>query len=37
MEIVNRVSVFQNYQNFSDVIAEVANQAGEDSEPIKSQ
>ena len=35
MEIVNRVLVFQNYQNFSIVIAERPNQTSENSEPIK--
>ena len=29
MEIVNRVSAFQSYQNFSDVIAERMKQASE--------
>ena len=36
MELVNRVSAFQNYQNFSDVIAERPKPASENSEPIKS-
>ena len=37
MEPVNRVSAFQNYQIFSDVIAERTKQASENSEPIKSE
>ena len=37
MEIVNHVSVFQNYQNFSDVIAERPKLASENSQPIKSE
>ena len=35
MEIVNRVSAFQNSHNSSDVIAERTKQASENSEPIK--
>ena len=35
MEIVNRVSAFQKYQNFSAVIAERPKQVSENSEPIK--
>ena len=37
MEIVNHVSVFQNYQNFSDVIAERPKLASENSQPIKTE
>ena len=37
MEIVNRVSAFQNYQNFSDIIPEKPKPASENSEPIKSE
>ena len=38
MEIMNRVSAFQNYQNFSDVIAKRPKLASENSEePIKSE
>ena len=35
MKLVNRVSAFQNYQNFSDVIAVAMNQASENSELLK--
>ena len=35
-EILNRVSAFQNYQIFSDVIAERTKPANENREPIKS-
>ena len=35
MEIVNRVSAFWNYQNFSNVIAEKPKPASENCEPIK--
>ena len=34
MEIVNRVSAFQNYQSLPDVIAEWPKSASENSEPI---
>ena len=37
MEIVNRVSAFQNYQNLSDVIGERPKPASENSKPIKSE
>ena len=37
MEIVNRVSAFQNYQIFSNVIAERQKPASENSELIKSE
>ena len=37
MEIVNRLSTFQTYQNFSDVMAETTKRASENSEPIKSE
>ena len=37
MDMVNRVSAFQNYHNFSDVIAEQTKQASEKSEPLKSE
>ena len=37
MEIVNGVSVFQNYQKFFDVIAEGTKQASENGEPIRSE
>ena len=35
MEPMNRISVFQNYQNFSDIIAERPKLAQKNSEPIK--
>ena len=35
MEIVNRVSAFQNYQNFSDVTAERPKSSSENGESIK--
>ena len=35
MEIVNHVSAFENYQNFSNVIAERPKPGSEKSEPIK--
>ena len=37
MEIVNRVSAFQNYQNFSRVIAEETKPASDDSQSTKSE
>ena len=37
MEIVNRVSAFLNYQNFSDVTAEKPKPASENGEPLKSE
>ena len=37
MEIVNRVSVFHNYENFFDVTTERPKPASENSEPIKSE
>ena len=37
IEAVNCVSVFQNYQSFSDVITERPKPASENSEPIKRQ
>ena len=37
MEIEDSASTFQNYQSFSDVIAERPMSAGENSEPIKSE
>ena len=35
MEIVNRVSAFEKYENFSDILAERTKQASENSGPIK--
>ena len=35
MEMVNRVSAFRNYQNFSDVITERPKPVSENGEPIK--
>ena len=35
IELENRVLAFQNYQNFSDVIAERPKPASENSEPKK--
>ena len=37
MEIVNRASAFQNYQNFSDVIAKRTKPASENSKPIENE
>ena len=37
MEIVNHVSAFENYQNFSNVIAERPKPGSEKSEPIKNE
>ena len=37
MEVVNRVSASQNYQNISNVIAERPKPASENSEPMKSE
>ena len=36
IEIVKLVSAFQNYRNFSDVIAEKTKSENENSEPIES-
>ena len=37
MEIVNLISAFQNFQNFSDVIAKATKPASANSKPIKNE